>query len=201
MSDVIFVPTDLALDYTWNEIVERTIADMLSTYTSIAYYDMANYARPEYDWLMSGVRIELKTTLQNRLFVELSKDPEGLTPSGLGGSEAEIVIVLMRGYNKLPEGRTHAVGKLRAYSRRKLIAHAKRRGIPYQYVDGALTEHAYGYQLWDVYGIANETWLADVPIVSLDDGREGYNLSKSTVNRYGMMGLACMIQAFSDGDM
>lgn len=158
-----FDPRDLAGNYVFNSMVEHRIAHILSEVSGLEAHDFCmDSPRPEYDFKLDQLPVELKITNSVYLPVEVSKDVEGTIPSGLAVSTAPYILYLSHGHGpRSPAGDPgKACVKVRMIERKWLLRNAKKYE-PTVYQSGSVTEHAVVHYIRQDY-LVNDLWLGDM---------------------------------------
>jgi hypothetical protein len=174
------LPELSAESYDHNDLVEREIARILSRMTGFdaTNFGEQNKARPEFDFELGGIQIELKTTLKQTIPVETHKDEAETIPAGVLVSTAPIIVVLNMGKNK-----NNMIGKLRAFKRSTLLRHINH-GYKHFFQGKTPSQNSLTYYV----PVTNETpphcWLGDFLIVGTQNDYTGY-LSESFKTGFG----------------
>lgn len=179
---MIIVPAYCAQSFSSNNKAENAVAEYISRVTNLGVIDFSTKARPEYDFQLFGshgsVQVELKTTADKYIPVEMYKDRERTIPSGLNASTAPFVVTLSLGKRTGYKG---DVGKLRVFKRTTLMTAAVREGRGHFFEGPSKTQCAYVYSV-PPQNISH-AWLGDIPVeyirVTNDEKPEflvGYNL-------------------------
>jgi hypothetical protein len=116
----------LAEDYTYVGIVERTIGKLIGNLVDLPVTDFTeDVARPEYDFLVGDLPVELKITDGFMIPVEMSKGEDGSVPSGVAVTKAPYVLYISNGRARDEEGEGHPAAKVRLFETNWLIKTAK----------------------------------------------------------------------------
>lgn len=183
-------------DHAYNGICEREIARILSELSGLSAHDFSCGPRSEYDWLLGCLPMELKMSSHFALPVELSKDREGLIPSGIAVTKAPYVLFITNGHAKDEIGNTKAVAKVRLFKTRWLIRTA--RAIePTQYEGLTESQHAYVHYIMTEFH-RNDFWLGDMEFVQ-KEGKWFIDTSTFVPSRKAAGILTGLEQEFKDG--
>lgn len=192
-------PTHLT-DYAYNGIVEKAIGQLLAKESGLLDRDYCfGEARPEYDFLLGHLPIELKITDNVYLPVEVSKDLEGNVPSGVAVSIAPYILYLSHGHGPKSEGSQPCI-KVRLLPRKWLLKQAKK-SAPTVYTNGKETEHATVYYIKQDF-LKDDIWLGDIQF-KLDEttGRFLYDTSTFVPSHKAGAMLRWLNQGYIDGDI
>lgn len=162
---------DSSTGYVYNDLVEREVAQMLSRACGLPASDFGTgVARPEYDFRLGELPVELKITDGVYLPVETSKDPEGLVPSGVAASIAPYILYLSHGHGaRGPNGEEgEPCVKVRMVERKWLLRTA-RKTPPSTYTNGKTSEHATVFYIKQSF-LQNDLWLGDMGFTQSEDG-------------------------------
>jgi hypothetical protein len=192
---------DSSTGYLYNELVEQEIARLLAMISGLSASDFgAGTARPEYDFKLGELPIELKITDGEKLPVEVAKDAAGLISSGIAISIAPYILYLSNGHGSRSEG-SRPVGKLRLLSRKKLLAAAKKTPPSfYTKGDPNSTENALVCYLGPFFN--DDIWLGDMQFAQ-DEKKERWLFDTSTFvpsQKAGAM-LCWLNKGYIDGDI
>lgn len=184
------MPEFSAESYPHNDLVERTIANIIAVQTHTEPHDFFNGARPEYDFQLRGsfmsdydvpfegsTQIELKTTTKSTIPVEIAKDEAETLPAGIAASTAPIILVM----NMSPDG-TRA--KLRAFKRSILLRSVDHR-YRHFYPGKTKSQGSVQYNLPVTNEHPPHLWLGDFVVVSKMNEYTAI-LSESFVPGYGL---------------
>lgn len=157
-----FIPRDLARDYDWNGMVERRLASDVGVLAGEPPTDFFEGMRTSHDWSHGDIKIESKTTMGTTFFCELYKDRDRQIKSGIGATEADLVLILSMGRGPIPPGSTEGVnvGKLRLVKPRALRAACRGKPLISINKSATVTEQAYGVNL--ELPSVNHWWIGDV---------------------------------------
>lgn len=199
--DVAGLRGDGSTSYDYNDLVEREIARLLSHVSGLAASGFSDgSARPEFDFMLGQLPVELKITSGERLPVEVAKDKEGLIPSGVAVSIAPYIVYISNGHGAKSNG-SKPVGKVRMLSRKKLLAAAKRSPPSfYKMGDPNSTENALVCYLGPFFN--DDLWLGDMQFVQ-DSKQEKWLYDTDTfVPSHKAAGyLRWVHQGYIDGDI
>lgn len=190
---MLIVPQYSAHSYDYNDRVEKAIASLLSEITGLDATDFGSVGvpRPEYDFKLGGVQVELKTSMSASVPVELYKDDEETIPAGLLASTAPLVVTLSLG----KRSNFGEVGKLRVFKRNTLLTAAPKFGKRHFYEGASSSQGSVTYSIPE-YATRDirDVWLGDVPLREIKPGENGYDLEMIFKSTFGGMELHEWIQ-------
>lgn len=194
---------DTSTGYVYAELVERDIAQLLSSLSGLPVSQLgSSSARPEYDFLLGDLPMELKITEGEKLPVEVAKDESGSVPSGVSVSLAPYILYLSNGHGRKAAGSPPA-GKLRLLNRRWLIKQAQKTSPSFYRVSPSSTENALVHYVGPFFnGEPNELWLGDMEYVQDASGERWLYDTSTFVPSHKAAGLLRWIhQAYIEGDI
>lgn len=191
-------PTELAFDYVYNDIVERAIARLLATVSGLPVSDFGNGTpRPEYDFKLGELPIELKITSGVYLPVEVAKDEHRTIPSGIATSIAPYILYVSHGHGQRSTG-SQPVAKMRLMPRKQLLRDI-RNTPPSFYRGDTPSQDALVFYLKGPY-FNNDIWLGDLPMVQSGD-RWLYDAGNFIPAKTAGDKLRWIHQGYLDGDI
>lgn len=193
-------PTELALDYAYNDVVERAVATLLSTVSGLPATQFGdNTPRPEFDFYLGSMPMELKITNGVYLPVEVAKDEAGTIPSGIAVSIAPYILYISHGHGRKSDG-SPPVGKIRLFPRKALLKSA-RKTPPSYYTAGGPSQHALVHYLKGPF-FTGDVWVGDVGFKQSERGdRWLYDLSTFLPAKNVGAKLRWLNQGYIDGDI
>lgn len=195
---------DSSTSYDYNDLVEREVARILTELSGLPASDFSTgCARPEYDFMLGQLPIELKITSGEKIPVEVAKDQQGLTASGVAVSIAPYILYISNGHGYKSQG-SRAVGKMRLLKRKWLLSEA-RKSPPsfYKGGDPNSTENALVCYLGPFFnGEPREFWLGDMEFTQ-DSKQEKwlYDTGTFVPSRKAAGYLQSIHQGYIDGDI
>lgn len=146
--------------YTYNDIVEREIGRILSHVSGLPVSRFSeNVARPEYDFYLGDLPVELKITNGVYLPVEVAKDEAATIPSGVAASIAPFILYISHGHGNKAGG-SAPVAKVRMLERKRILREC-RNSPPSFYPGKTENEGALVYYLKGPF-FTNDMWLGDM---------------------------------------
>lgn len=193
-------PTELANDYVYNALVEKAVAQMLSNVSGLPISHLSeDIARPEFDFMLGSLPIELKITNGVYLPVEVAKDEAGTIPSGVAISIAPYILYISHGHGRKIDG-SPPVAKVRMLSRKQILIDA-RKSPPSFYTKGTPSQHALVHYLTGPF-FANDLWLGDMEFKHDKTGdRWLYDTETFTPSHKAGGILNWLNQGYVDGDI
>lgn len=155
-------------DHTYNGICERAIGRLLTRISGLPAHDFSEGPRSEYDWMLGHLPMELKMSSHFALPVEMSKDREGLIPSGVAVTTAPFVLFITNGHGpKGMDGKSTPVAKVRMFETKWLKREA-RKVEPTEYVGDTDSQTSYVHYIKTEFH-NNDIWLGDMQFVRKED--------------------------------
>lgn len=198
--DVKGLKGDNSTGYVYNDLVEREIARLLSQVSGLPATDFGtNAARPEFDFILGDLPIELKITDGVYLPVEVAKDEACTVPSGVAVSIAPYILYISHGHGSKQEG-SKPVAKMRMLPRKRLLSDA-RKTPPSFYKQPNGTECAVVHYLKGPF-FTGDIWLGDMGFAQ-DEKKERWLFDTSTFTPSRKAGdmLRWLNQGYIDGDL
>jgi hypothetical protein len=193
-------PTELAFDYVYNDLVEREIASILSKLSGLPVSGFGEHCpRPEYDFFLGQLPVELKITNGVYLPVEVAKDEACTIPSGVAVSIAPYILYISHGHGSKADG-SKPVAKVRMLPRKKLLSDARRTPASF-YTKGGPTQHALVHYLKGPF-FTGDIWLGDMEFKQDEKGERWlYDTSTFTPSRKAAGMLQWLNKGYIDGDL
>jgi hypothetical protein len=194
--------------YIYNDLAEQDIAGRLAALIGAVASDFSpGVARPEFDFTIDGMPVELKMTNGIYLPVEVAKDEARTIPSGLAASTAPVTIFISNGHGEKQLG-SPPVAKMRAFLTKECLKQI--RGTPPSFFrkpkesECALVFFMTGKTVDGRKSafFSNDMWLGDMEYVPNADG-ETWSIDTDTFKpSHKAAGyLRWLIQGYRDGDI